>query len=157
MEELRIKEHFPYKAQELMALVMDPARYKDISHYIQDVFVTDKDDNTKGVEAVLGVRGLPFAVHYKCDLELAPPDTIRARATKSPFKEMEGQLTFKTLPNGHTEGDCQVRFDTGWNPLARMAAGVMRVNIDDGIQHAREYLATKLTRLPSAPPSPLPR
>jgi len=153
MEQLRFREILPYSAKDLHDLVMDAARYREFSHYIKRVDVSDLGRGKKHVEVLIGTPRLPVAIRYGCELESLPPHTIKAIATKSPFKEMRGELTFRTLPNGHTEVSCLLEYETGWNPIAMAAAKVMKVSIEEGIAAAKDYLATRLTPVgtPAAP------
>ena len=139
---LQITETFPYKAQDLMDIVMDAEGYKEMSQYLDRIDVTDKGENVKGVNAV--IKTPFFSMHYGCDLQLCPPNVIKAAATKSPFKEFYGELTFNTLSDGTTQVDCNLNYATGINPIAIMAAANMESLIKMGVNAARDYLAENL-------------
>ncbi len=150
MGHIQITETFPHRAGDLMTLVMDAQRYKEISSYITDIDVTRKSDTAI---AVLTAIEAPFLkTHYGCDLEHIPPDRIVAMATQSPFKALSGSLVFRTLPNGHTAVDCTIDYKTGFNPLAIAAAAIMETQIRRAVNLARDYLAAALPLVPAAPP-----
>jgi len=151
MDKLEFTEIFPYKAQDLIDLVMDAEKYADISKLIKRIDVTPTGDNEKTVKTVIETPVIPVAISYECTLAFTPPDTIVAQGLDSSFKEINGRLQFSTLPNGHTQVDCLIEYETGWSPVAIVAGQVMQSQIDKGIEYARDYLARKLT--PIDPPS----
>lgn len=151
MEQLRYTEVLPYRAADLIALVMEAERYKEFSSWIKDVQVEDIGRNTRYVEVLFDIPALPFAVRYACELQSVSPDRIRAVAVKSPFKVMEGEMTFRTLPNGHTEVGCVLNYRTGWNPVAIAASKIMESQIGRGIEIAKNFLAQRLTPAGAAP------
>ena len=160
MEKLHFKETFPYSAQDMFDAIIDAQSYKDISSMVKEIRVQD-EGNIRNITTVIETPVLPMAIHYGCQLEMSPPDKIKARATKSPFKSLEGEITLKTLPNGHTEVECTLEYQTGWHPFAIAASAIMKSQIDTGIGYAKEYLAKKLTPVtsPSGPagtPPPAP-
>ena len=153
MDRIDVSETFPYRAEDLIELVLDVEKYTEISNYVKSVEVEDKGDNTKGVLTTIEAPFLPVALSYGCDLQFEAPNKIKAIATKSPFKEMRGELVFNTLENGHTQVDCTVEYRTGWSPVAFAAAQVMKREIDLAVRKTREYLAQRLTAVDDQSPS----
>lgn len=148
MKHLKFSEILPYRASDLIGVVMNAYGYKDISSMIKDIQEDKKGDHVKEVAVTIEAPVLPAAFHYRCRLDNSHSGLVKAEALDSPFQKMEGVMTFTKLDGGYTQVDCDIAYETGsWlrHPLANIIAKIMESQIDQGIARAKIYLAQKLS------------
>jgi coenzyme Q-binding protein COQ10 len=144
MPRIEFDEVLPYSAQDLFDLVIDAARYPEIVSVIKSTSTERLSETMLGVDATIEIPVLRAPIHYKCTLEHSDnPLSIRAIATKSPFKSMEGGLVFTPLPDGQTSVHCELDFDPGYNPIMMIASRVMQTQIQTGRDFVQRFLAEK--------------
>ncbi|GEM_PF-2039408 len=156
MSDLEFTEILPYNAQDLQQIVMDAHRYTEFTSWIKKVDVTNLGENKKHIAVLFRVPGIFSDFHYACELDNNPPGKVNAIAVDSPFRSMEGEMTFTTQPDGGTKVHCVLRYKTGFHPIALIASAIMHSQLQRGIDIAKEYLATRLTRVDAAPPPAAP-